>query len=177
MLCLMICNMTPIPLVLSHHIASCLPPGDPPFPPRFALALTLVANGAAVKGRPVVTTERWEPSVEHLQNIHMLYGLKGRDEASFPVYMTVQWLEGCPFLTAAKHDCWSDWLSLWVSGRKRALSCIISPSVGWKHTDENLIKNKCQTSTQPCLTHCQSALIECHSISDLLLLLMKVKSN
>lgn len=72
----MICNMTPIPLVLSHHIASCSPPGDHPFPPRFALALTPVANGAAVKVSPVETTERRDPSVELLLDIHMLYGLR-----------------------------------------------------------------------------------------------------
>lgn len=45
--------MTPIPL--SQHIASWLLPGDRPFPPRFALVLTLVANGAAVKATLVVT--------------------------------------------------------------------------------------------------------------------------
>lgn len=86
----MICNMTPIPLVLSHCRASRIPPGDHPFPPRFALALTLVANGAAVKGRPVATTEHGDPSVELLLDIHMLYGLNGQDEASFALYITVQ---------------------------------------------------------------------------------------
>lgn len=49
----MICNMTPIPL--GQHIASWLLPGDQPFPPRFALVLTLVANGAAVKATLVGT--------------------------------------------------------------------------------------------------------------------------
>lgn len=81
----MICNMTPIPLVLSHHIPSCFSPRDHLFPPRFALALTLVANGTAVKGRPVATTERSDPSVELLLDVHMLNGLNGRGEASFSV--------------------------------------------------------------------------------------------
>lgn len=78
----MICNMTPIPLVLSHHIASSFPPGDHPFSPRFALALTLVANGAAVKGKPVATAEAETPSVL-LLDIHILYGVSGIDGASF----------------------------------------------------------------------------------------------
>lgn len=86
----MICNMTPIPLVLSHHIASRYPPRDHPFPPRFALALTPVANGVAVKGRPVATTEHGDPSVELLLGMNMLYGLNGEDEASFSVYITAQ---------------------------------------------------------------------------------------
>lgn len=49
MLCLMTCNMTPIPLVPSHHIAPRFLPGDHPSPPRFALTLTPVANSATVK--------------------------------------------------------------------------------------------------------------------------------
>lgn len=53
MLCLMICNMTPIPL--GQHIASWLLPGDQVLPPRFALVLTPVANGAAVKTTQAVT--------------------------------------------------------------------------------------------------------------------------
>ncbi len=107
-----------------------LSPGDHSFPPRFALALTPVANGAASKGRPVATTEHGDPSVERFWDIHMLNGLNGQDEASFSVYMTVQLLEGCPFLTAARRDCWSDGPSVSASSWKRACSCIISCSVG-----------------------------------------------
>lgn len=55
-------------------------------PPRFALALTLVANGATVNGRPVATMELRDPSFELLLEIHMLYGLDGQDEASFCIH-------------------------------------------------------------------------------------------
>lgn len=50
--------MTPIP-PLSQHIASWLLPGDRQFPPRFALVLTPVANGAAVKATAVTTIKHW----------------------------------------------------------------------------------------------------------------------
>lgn len=79
----MICNMTPIPLVLSHHIVSCFPPGDHLFPPRVDLALTLVANGATVKRGPGATTDSRDPSVELLLDICMLYGLMNENEVSF----------------------------------------------------------------------------------------------
>lgn len=49
----MICNMTPIPL--GPHIASWLFLGDGQFPSSFALVLTPVANGAAVKLIVVIT--------------------------------------------------------------------------------------------------------------------------
>lgn len=68
----MICNMTPIPLGLIQHIAFCFPPGDHPFPPRFALALTLVAKGAAVKGKLVEMKKYVDMFVEHFWDIIVL---------------------------------------------------------------------------------------------------------
>lgn len=59
------------------------PPGDLPFPLRFALALTLVANGAAVKGRLVATMKHVDLSVEHFLDILMLYSPIGQDDAPF----------------------------------------------------------------------------------------------
>lgn len=79
--------MTPIPLVFSHYIVSRVPPGDHPFPPRFALALTPVANGAAVKRGPVATTDSRDPSVELLLDIYMLNDVMVEEKLSFSVYI------------------------------------------------------------------------------------------
>lgn len=55
----------------------------------------------------MVTTKHVDLSVEHFLDILMLYGLNGQDEAPFSVY-----IQGCPFLRAARQDCYSERLSV-----------------------------------------------------------------
>lgn len=84
--------MTPIPL--GQHIASWLLPGDQPFPPRFALVLTLVANGAAVKAT-LVGTIKYLMAVEKFLLCEMNEGI------FFPnkTVAGTLWSERCSYLS------------------------------------------------------------------------------
>lgn len=149
MLCLMICNMTPIPL--HQHIAPWLLPGDSPFPPRSALVLTPVANGAAVKAAPVAT-------IKHLTALGNICG-------------------HLPVLREEQRDFLSQTRPPRLKKRCSYLSATNQSQRGAKalrlKSDRNGVKRTCGHMRQ----RRRSALIECHSPSDVLSLLMKVKSN
>lgn len=161
----MICNMTPIPLVFSHHIGSCVPPRDPPFPPRRALTLTPVANGAAVKRGPVATTD-----------------IRDHSRLSFFWILTclmIWWLKrNCPFLsilwvlTAARLQ----WLYEYLSGNVH-IHWLVTVLHNQPARDEYLIKTVSNNHTAmfDMLAVCTDWVSQ--HFTELSLLLMKVKLN
>lgn len=97
-----------------------------------------------------------------------------------PLFLYVSELDGCPL-----SNCCSRWLLI-------STDCPFESLIGNVHVHWSVTERSNQPQcgmkayrwvsvqnsvTHSCLTHRQSSLIECHSISDLLLLFLKVKSN